>query len=107
MHGSNAQTTILSDLPKNYKKIEIVLGAVRYVDDTKKYYYPYLDTVTFYPQTSKSGGVYAYKTSNSEDGQKIDWQVDLTRDSNQVYAYTWNTAGLWKGIYIRAIYGYK
>lgn len=107
MLGTNAQTITLSDLPSNYKKIEVVLGSVAY--DSSTYYYPYLDTVTFYPKTSLNPNLYAHKASNYyQANQFLRWQVSMNKDSNKVSVYTWQTGGAyWKGIFVSAIYGYK
>lgn len=107
--GTGGQTITLSDLPQNYKKIELVLGAVAYDSGCNRYYYPYLDTVSFYPQTSVKTTLYAHKASNYYVGnQFLRWQINCSKDSKEVTAYTHQTGGVyWQGIFVSAVYGYK
>ncbi len=108
MLGTNGQTITLSDLPQNYKKIEVLVGAVGYDREIKKYYYPYLDTITFYPNSSNNTELYAHKASNAFGTDFLRWQVDFSVDTNEIHAYTHQTAGqYWQGMFIKAIYGYK
>lgn len=104
--GTTVQTITLLDTLNNYEKIEINLGCVAH--DGSTYYYPYMETITWHPKINTNPYLYVHKATNFWSNQYVRWQVDTSKNSNQLNLYTWEKGSTyWQGIFLISVLGYK